>query len=255
VTTVLDRKALLTEFNRDGYVALPAFLNPDEIRDVGQNVDRFIRDRVPALPREHVFYESLGDNSTLKQVQRMFDHDPYFGQWMTDSKFRRLAEILLEGEVTCQNMQYFNKPARVGLPTPPHQDGYYFMLTPCSAVTMWLALDRVDEENGCVRYVTGSHLLGMRAHRRTETLGFSQGITDYPCSNDRSFERAVPAEPGDLLVHHALTVHRADGNSSRTRDRRALGFIYYSVAAEPDAAAQADYQRRLTEEMAEAGKI
>jgi ectoine hydroxylase-related dioxygenase (phytanoyl-CoA dioxygenase family) len=50
-------------------------------------------------------------------------------------------------------MQYFNKPPSVGQPTPPHQDGYYFMLDPCEAVTMWFALDEVDEENGRMRYV------------------------------------------------------------------------------------------------------
>ncbi len=253
--SVPDDPTLLTDFNRDGYVSLPGFLNAGEVEEMLENVGRFIRECVPELPREHVFYESLGDSSTLKQIQKVHEHDRYFGRCMTDSKFRQLAEILLEGEVICQNMQYFNKPAGVGLPTPPHQDGYYFMLNPCSAVTMWLALDWVDEENGCVRYVTGSHLLGMRAHRRTKTLGFSQGIADFPCANDRLCERAFPARPGDLLVHHALTVHRADGNSSATRDRRALGFIYYSEVAKPDAVAQADYQRRLTEEMAAAGKL
>ena len=42
-------------------------------------------------------------------------------------------------------------------PTPPHQDGYYFLLQPPGqAVTMWLALDAADEENGCLRYVLGS---------------------------------------------------------------------------------------------------
>ena len=44
------------------------------------------------------------------------------------------------------NLQYFNKSPGANKPTPPHQDGYYFMITPCEAVTMWLALDEVDDE-------------------------------------------------------------------------------------------------------------
>ena len=102
---------------------------------------------------------------------------PNFGN-LFNNKFKRLAEILLEGSVVGQNMQYFNKPTKIGKPTPPHQDGYYFMLTPCEALTMWLALDEVDEKNGCVRYVRGSNHLTMRSHSQTNTLGFSQGITD-----------------------------------------------------------------------------
>ncbi|MEC8389905.1 MAG: phytanoyl-CoA dioxygenase family protein [Planctomycetota bacterium] len=36
----------------------------------------------------------------------------------------------------------------------------------------------------------------------------------------------LPAQPGDLLVHDAMTIHRADANRSTNRTRRALGFIY-----------------------------
>lgn len=154
-----------------------------------------------------------------------------------------------------RNMQYFNKPPGIGQPTPPHQDGYYFMLEPCEAVTMWFALDDVDEENGCVRYVRGSHRRGMREHARTQTLGFSQGIVDYPTDTDRECEITFPAKPGDLLVHDAMTIHRADGNRSATRSRRALGFIYYSERAREDADAHAAYQRNLAEDMKAVGKI
>lgn len=120
---------------------------------------------------------------------------------------------------------------------------------------MWLAMDDVDEENGCVRYVRGSHRLGMRSHGRSGTLGFSQYITDYPCPNDLRHEVAFPAKPGDLLVHHAITIHRADGNRSATRSRRALGFIYYSEQAVEDAQAAQRYQQQLAKELASAGKI
>jgi len=242
-------------FDRDGYIALRGFLDAAEVAELCGEFTRFRDTILPHLPRNEVFYEQLGEASTLKQVQRLHEHDTFFGLMMEQGKFRRVAEIVLGEPVTCQNMQYFNKPAGVGQPTPPHQDGYYFMLEPCAAVTMWLALEDVDEETGCVRYVTGSHQLGMRAHARTGTLGFSQGIPDYPCPNDRVHERAFPARPGDLLVHHALTIHRADGNTSPTRTRRAMGFIYYAASARPDEQAHAAYKARLAEDLAAVGKI
>lgn len=246
---------LLTRFHRDGYVALPQFFVGYEMVDLIANVDRFIDDIVPGLPAEHVFYENRNDRATLKQIQRMGDHDPWFHELFTGGRFRELAERLLDGPVVPRNMQYFNKPPAVGQPTPPHQDGYYFMLDPCEALTMWFALEDVDQENGCVRYVTGSHELGMREHARTQTLGFSQGIVDYPTDADRENEVALPAQPGDLLVHHALTIHRADGNRSATRTRRALGLVYFSERAREDTEAQAAYQRKLADEMKAAGKI
>lgn len=242
-------------FHRDGYVALPQFFSDTEMAGLIAHVDRFITNTVPNLPAEHVFYEDTNDAATLKQIQQMGDHDPWFSELVTVGRFREVAELLLGGPVVPKNIQYFNKPPGVGQPTPAHQDGYYFMLAPCEAVTMWLALEDVDEENGCVRYVKGSHKQGMREHARTQTLGFSQGIVDYPTVADRESEIAFPAKTGDLLVHHALTIHRADGNRSANRTRRALGFIYYSERAREDVEAHTAYQRKLTDEMKAAGKI
>ena len=120
---------------------------------------------------------------------------------------------------------------------------------------MWLALDEVDEENGCVSYIRGSHQAGLRDHVRSQTLGFSQTISEFPSSNDLANEVALHAQPGDLLVHHALTVHRAGCNQSQSRPRRALGFIYYSERAREDTAAHQAYQQQLVAEMKSSEQI
>ena len=245
----------LEAFTRDGYLDLSGFLTADQVAETREAVARLISESVPHLPREQVFYEVLGQPDTLKQILGLYNHDSYFERLMFGSQFEKLAEVLLQGPVVGKNMQYFNKPPQIGKATPPHQDGYYFMLDPCEALTMWLALEEVDEENGCVRYVRGSHLREIRPHGRTQTLGFSQGVTDYGTPQDQADEVAFPAQPGDLLVHHAMTIHRADANLSPTRTRQAIGFIYYSERAKEDVVAHAAYQKRLAEDMKAKGKI
>jgi len=227
-------------------------MDGESLRNLLSHVDHFISEIVPGLPPRHVFYEDKSDPTSLKQIQQMESHDAWFHQLLTTGRFREIAELVLQGPVVPKNLQYFNKPPGVGRPTPPHQDGFYFMLNPCEAVTMWFALDDADQENGCVRYVTGSHQLGIRQHARTKTLGFSQGIVDYPSTADLENEVLVTAAPGDLLIHDAMTIHRADGNQSTQRTRRALGLIYYSHRAVEDTAAHSSYQRKLATEMREA---
>jgi phytanoyl-CoA hydroxylase len=250
-TQTVNHKAT---FEQDGFVAVPRFCDAAELQALEAALARFIAERVPALPVEHVFYEDKANLGTLKQIQRMHEHDDFFGEFF-EGKPKRLAEEILGEKVVGKNLQYFNKPPALGQATPPHQDGFYFMLEPCRALTMWMALDMVDEENGCVRYVRASHTRGMRPHGRTKTLGFSQGITDFAQSADSKNEVACLAQPGDLLAHHALTIHRADANASATRTRRALGFIYYGESAREDLAAHKSYQAKLATEMEVAGKI
>lgn len=253
--TNINIETTKAEFDENGFVALRGFLDPGEVEQVRENLERFIRDIVPTMPKEHVFYEDKADRSTLKQLQGLADRDPFFHGLMFGGRFEGLAETLLDDRAVGQNLQYFCKPPGVGKPTPPHQDGYYFKLKPCEAITMWLALDDVDEENGCVRYLSGSHRRGMRPHGRTSTLGFSQGIADYGTPEDMENETPIPARPGDLLAHHAMTIHRADGNESATRYRRALGLVYFAQRAKVDEEAKAAYQKQLEREMAAEGKI
>jgi phytanoyl-CoA hydroxylase len=250
----MDKETIQEQFDRDGYVCLKQFLSADEVVEAREHLDRFIRECVPDMPPEFVFYEDKSDKTTLKQMQNLHTQDPYFESLLTNSKAQELAEIVLKGAVVPQNLEYFNKVPG-GLPTPAHQDGYYFMLEPCEAVTLWLALDEVDEENGCVHYARGSHLDGMLEHGRTTTLGFSQGISDGERFVGAPEDIAMHAQPGDLLGHHALTVHWASGNDSATRTRKALGFVYFSAAAKEDLPAREAYRKKLAEELTQAGKI
>jgi len=123
-------------------------------------------------------------------------------------------------------LEWFNKPPGTEHPTPPHQDNYYFNLRPPNILTAWLALDPVDEENGCLRYVVGSHQRGLRPHNPTSVLGLSQGISDYG-PDDKSREAMIQLQPGDLAVHHGETIHRADPNCSAIRSRRALVMVFH----------------------------
>jgi len=244
------KQQLLDSYQKEGYVFIPGFLQAEEQEEVQKTISGLLKNKEGIIPEEKLFYEEKGNPDTLKQIQQLFDYHPLFHQMMYQSKFSELAALLLGEKEVGKNMQYFNKPPQIGKPTPPHQDGYYFMLEPPDALTMWMALEDVDAENGCVRYIPGSHLQGMRPHRRTTTLGFSQGIGDYSDA-DYAHEKAFPAQPGDLLVHHALTIHRADGNNSTDRTRQALGFIYYAEHAKEDKFRHEAYQRQLQKEMNE----
>ncbi len=240
-------------FDDEGYIAVKGFLNGDEVAELLRETNRLVVDVVPSIPESEVYYEDKDNPETIKQIQRLDVYDDYFKNLASTKKVVELAELTLGGSVVLKNIQYFNKVPRIGKETPAHQDGYYFMIKPQEAVTMWLSLGDADAGNGAVCYIPGSHKKGMRDHGRTSLIGFSQGISDWS-DEDTNAEVQMEASAGDILVHHSLTIHRANPNKS-DRQRKSIGFIFYRKDVEIDEEAHTEYKRKLNMALKEEGKI
>lgn len=238
-------------FQSDGFVVVRSFLPAGELAELNRQLERYIREVVPALPDGDAFYVERSRPETLKQLQHM-EGDPYFRACLSNPRWLGLARELLGTPVEAQSVEWFNKPPGTISPTPPHQDNYYFCLEPPDVVTLWVALDPVDDENGCLRYVAGSHRRGIRPHGRSSILGFSQGIPDLG-PEDTARERTVHLQPGDLVAHHGETIHRAEPNRSAARHRRAFAMVIRGVNARRNEEAFARYREALQVQHAEMG--
>ena len=238
-------------YDRDGFVIVRELLSADELAELHRELDRYIREVVPALPDADAFFDDKARPETLKQMQHM-QQDAFFESYTRQPKWRELAMTLVGEEAACEGPEWFNKPPGTQHVTPPHQDNYYFCLAPPNVVTIWLALDDVDDENGCLRYVRGSHLPPVRPHNRSNVLGFSQGISDYSDA-DRAAEVRIHLAPGDVVAHHGNTIHRADANRSLTRHRRAFAMVFKGISCRRDEAAFARYEAAVKQQHQQMG--
>ncbi|MEU9123222.1 phytanoyl-CoA dioxygenase family protein [Streptomyces sp. NPDC048506] len=220
-------------YDRDGYVVIRRFLTREELSELRFHIHRFIREVVPALPETQVFH-AVGENGhrQVRLVLRM-NCDAFFEGYRSHPKWLSLAQTLLGETADAHPPIYFDKPPTTDVPTPPHQDNCSLGLDPPSGVEMLLATDgRMDEENGCLRYVPGSHRGGLRPHTYSGVRGFALAAEFGPA--DEAREVAVALDPGDLVCHHPLTVHRALSNRSRHRSRTAFGMWFQGRSARQD---------------------
>jgi len=240
-------------FDRNGFAILESFISPDEVVDITDHLDEYIKKTVPTLSANEVLYEDKNAPATLFRLENMGKHDSYFNAILTSPRFMEMAALYLEDEIDVGGMELFAKAPRIGTPTPPHQDGYYFMRNPPVAMTFWIAIDRADEDNGCLCYVKGSQRMAMRPHNMSNTLGFSQGIIDYN-EQDTTLEAKAVINPGDVIAHHCMVVHRTGANRT-DRPRRALGCIYFGKSAKLDVEGQTAYRKVLFDKWEKEGKI
>ena len=249
----MNSSKIKSDFDKNGFVVLEKFFSKPEMEKINDALHDYVKNTLPNLDANQAFYEDKEDPKTLMRLQSMDTHHSYFSDLCHSGRLQNLSQALLGGPVKGKNLQWFNKLPVTGKLTPPHQDGFYFMLEPNEALTLWLAQDPIDETNGCMRYIPGSHKKGMRPHQRTDLLGFSQGLSDYSLI-DAENEVAICVKPGDLIAHHSMTIHRADANES-SLPRRALGFVYFSKTAIEDIGKAELYRKKLYEDWKKRGKI
>ncbi len=109
---------------------------------------------------------------------------------------------------------------------PWHQDsGYFGTVSEDSLIpTAWIPLVPVDETNGCLQVVAGSHRLGVIDHRTEEREGRFLEVLDELVDDSCIF--TCPMEIGDALVFHNLTLHRSLPHTTSEIVRWAIDIRY-----------------------------
>lgn len=108
--------------------------------------------------------------------------------------------------------------------TPWHQDSPKWPMNEDGCMSIWIALDDVDENNGCMMFVPKSHKVGkltnISLHDPVNIFDFVQGT---PLADRKPV--MVPLKAGSCTFHDGLTFHYAHANKT-DKPRRAYAIIY-----------------------------
>lgn len=212
-------------FEENGFVALPQLLPEREIAEVSDEIDRIITGAVDYLPQEAILYEPDSFPPRIRNVFHIHRYNPFFMKIATHAKIVSVIEEILGRPLRLYSSQLFAKPAKVGTKVPLHQDMAHWSFEPYEMLSCWIALDNSTVENGCVRFLEGSHKFGMLRHVPTGMQGNSLQIQDDRMEGLKEHVMEVPR--GSCVLHHCLTAHHSGLNRS-SHPRRGLIFVYMS---------------------------
>jgi ectoine hydroxylase-related dioxygenase (phytanoyl-CoA dioxygenase family) len=143
-----------------------------------------------------------------------------------DPRFGALAAKVLGAErIQLLQDSLLYKPPREGGSVEWHQDhSYVGFLVPARVVAVRIALVAEDDDNGCMHVIDGSHHWGPiganRALRDPSVVSLSAELTEAQ-RDQLEHPRSLALEPGDVSIHHCLTVHGSPMNRS-ARPRRTI---------------------------------
>lgn len=131
------------------------------------------------------------------------------------------VQDLLGQDLICWGAHFFCKIAGDERQVSFHQDASYWPLTPSKTVTVWLAIDDVDLENGPMTVVPGSHRHGQIAFENSDAT--EKNILGQTVVDAKQYgQEPVPfvMQAGQISIHTDLLLHGSEANLS---DRRRCG--------------------------------
>lgn len=183
-----------------------------------------------------------GDTAPRKIEGPFFKHRA-FQSFVLDERLESILESILGAQPLLKADQIFMKPPHFGSAKPYHQDNFYFDCHPGDhVVTAWNALDDVEESNGCLRYVSGSHREGILPHEPLP--GQPYDLTPAEDRVDLSRETTAPVKKGGVVFHHSETLHTSHRNTSDRWPRAyATHWVTDDVTTTTDALERAYFNR------------
>jgi hypothetical protein len=189
-------------FHEDGVTFPVPVLSPSAIQKARKQLDAVLQSGGPSPARDFLGYKS---NLVFRWLDDIA-HTP---------ALLDVVEDLLGRDILLWSCTFAIKPPRSQGRYTWHQDATYWGLTPPIALTCWLAFGKVGPKNGGMRFLRGSHRLGVLPHRNTFSsnnfLFRGQEIEALP---RHCVEVASCLQPGEISVHDSLTAHSSGPNES-----------------------------------------
>ena len=221
-------EAQVARFAAEGFIRGSRVLSMTDVALLQEEIGRVLRDaeRDTSEPRP-VRVANLSNDPAhpVWQIVNIWQASTPFQELIRHPIItEEVAQLTGATQLRLWHDQIQYKPAGQGGINRWHQDAPFWpILTPMSQVTAWVALDEVDEDNGCLCMVPGSHRWG----DQHDVLAAVPDLAALPSAFEgRSVAvRPCPVPAGAVHYHHALVWHGSLANTSG-RPRRAIALHY-----------------------------
>lgn len=213
-------------FETRGFVSIGRITTDEEVAWLGEVYDWLFAEKIAAVRGGHFDLVRPYDSEGEDRLPQILAPEARLPQLKTTAFYRngrklasqlmRLDESLLRGWG-----HMIRKPARIGESLPWHQDEAYWDPTMVyRALGSWLPLDDATLENGCMKFIPGSHRSEVMPHRHVGDDPRVHALFTTPAKADIARAVPVPVPAGGAVFHHSRTLH-ASGPNRTDRARRA----------------------------------
>ena len=196
-------------FARDGFVVVPNLFRREEVKVFKEGIQKIL---------EEVRRESGGEDSPKAMLDAtgvyvgLAGRSGLFRQAVRDERLLDILEAILGPNVEFLSDKVVFKDTERHVASPWHQDWPYWEGT--HKISVWVALDDATPENGCLKFLPGSHR-GSVVHDGDRSDGSGFGHRIRPDTVDENAATTAPLAAGGAVFFHDLTMHASHPNTER----------------------------------------
>ncbi len=199
-------------YKNDGYV-VPSFqLSEPKLKVIEQALGELLEQN-PGKPNDGM----PGAHIVNGNPDGIKGHRDFLALAM-DADILDVVQSAIGQDIVLWSTQVFCKNGGVGRKIPWHQDAQYIPIEPLETCTVWIALDHISPENGCLRVIPQSHK--EREIFVHEQISDGDLALDLAVRNSDELEQHavdVVLKPGQMVVFDVMLVHGSEANSSSKR--------------------------------------
>ncbi len=213
--------ALRSRYERDGYLQLDSVTTPEDVAHIRSLLEPLFQrfDDLEDYAVDLAGPRQPGAPPRQPEINDALKLEPALRKTQAFARCREIARGLLGVPVGCVFDHAIYKPPHNQAATPWHQDAIYIQGSVPRALNFWIPLQAATVENGCMWYLPGSHLAGLRPHHVVQVrpggeTGYSKGKTYALDVVDEARAVACPVPVGGVTVHGPLNAHYAGPNTT-----------------------------------------
>jgi hypothetical protein len=206
----------IASFDEQGFLSLQALTTPDEVAEIKQLLEEMFAKR--AGEKEGAFLDLVASGKTAPMSSpQIFNPNNYCPRLHKTQCFQNgyaVAKQLLGEEVRFFFDLSILKQPKIGAGTPWHQDEAYRDANfEYRELSIWVPLQDVTTESGCLQYVPGSNQRGLLQHKSANDDPTSHAVCVAEPFDEGSAV-LVPLPAGGCVMHLPRTIHGSTTNVS-----------------------------------------
>ncbi|MDX1779938.1 MAG: phytanoyl-CoA dioxygenase family protein [Thalassovita sp.] len=217
-------------YNDNGYLKVEQAVTPEQLDELRRITYDLLEQARDVSETNDVFELDKGhsrETPRLTRIKLPHKQHPYFWELLRNSRLTEVLNDLLGPDTMIQTSKLNTKAPGGGAAVEWHQDWAFYPHSNDSMLAFGLMLEDVDEANGPLQVIPGTHKGEILSHHANGVFCGAVDPDDPLFEGDKAV--TLTGKAGDMTVHHARVLH---GSAPNLSDRNRMILFYECHAAD-----------------------